>query len=56
MQLQLWQCMYRVPLANVEAAFFKAVGFGARKSMRHGTEMVHQRSEANLVCGFLSIE
>ena len=32
------------PLANVEAAFFKAVGFGARESMRQGTEVVQQRS------------
>ena len=34
------------PLANVEAALFKAVGFGARESMRQGTEVVQQRSGA----------
>ena len=34
------------PLANVEAALFKAVGLGARESMRQGTEVVQQRSGA----------
>ena len=34
------------PLANVEAAFFKAVGLGARESMRQGTEVVQQHSGA----------
>ena len=32
------------PLANVEAAVFKAVGLGARESLRQGTEMAQQHS------------
>ena len=34
------------PLANVEAALFKAVGFGACESMRQGTEVVQHYSGA----------
>ena len=34
------------PLANVEAALFKAVGLGARESLRQGTEVAQQRSGA----------
>ena len=34
------------PLANVEAALFKAIGLGARESMRQGTEMLQQHSVA----------
>ena len=34
------------PLANVEAAFFRAIGLGARESMRQRTEMMQQYSGA----------